>query len=165
MTPAQLADADARFRRGERVWLAWCHHAIPVEIATEPPSVRIAYIVENKPSHEIPLRLRAMQVIDEALLPVDVVEARKAYDEARKAYDEARKAYDEAGKAYGKAWNACDEARNAYDEAWNACDEARNAYDEAVKKNHPQLLALVQRLYPDIPCDERGLRFEEETPQ
>ena len=73
------------------------HHDTLFERTTEPISNRIAYIKKNKPSFEVPTRLRllkpiknvrALKRIDEAIAP-----AWKAYYEAiasaRKAYDEA----------------------------------------------------------------------------
>jgi len=67
---------------------AWhIHHMVLVEPMTEPIENRIAFIRTNKPKHEVATRLRLLKPV-QGVLPVAVVEARKAYVEARKAYDE-----------------------------------------------------------------------------
>ena len=104
------------------------HHDRLAEFLTEEPETRIQYIKENKPSAEVPTRLKWFTPVRNQRGP-----EWKAYSKAWRACQKARKAYDEAAKAYVEAWKAYLEARKASDEAWPASDEAWGFYDEAWK--------------------------------
>ena len=80
---------------------------------------RVDFIRRNKETTEQETRLRLFQPV-KGVLPQEVIEAGRAYDEAWRAYIEAEKAYIEAGRAYDEAWQACDEALRKNREAIEA---------------------------------------------
>jgi len=124
------------------------HHKVLVEPLTEPIENRIAFIKENKPKHEVELRLRLMKPV-KGKLPEAVVEAAEAYDRAEEAYDKA-------GKVYNKAWKALDEtvsgeAREAYKKGREARDKAWKAYLKVVSDHAEEIEALHAKECPDCP--------------
>jgi hypothetical protein len=121
-------------------WYWHIHHDILCEPLIGMIKDRIHCINTEKPECERATRLRLLRPVQHPdRLPIQLVEARKAYDEAWKAYGEAGKAYGEAGKAYG-------EAGKAYDEAWKA-------YGEAGKACAPELERLHREECPGCPWD------------
>ncbi len=147
-------------------WYTHCHHSGEwFEMLNEPEEVRVAHIKEHKPADEIETRLRLFKPLKGAL-PVEVTDARKAYDDvlsrradAWKAYDDAwrayadaRKAYDDARKAYADARKAYDDAWTAWDDAWKAWDDARKAWDDVLSRHADELNALhLAECGPDCP--------------
>jgi hypothetical protein len=113
------------------------HHNVLVEALTEPLKNRIDYIKKHKPKDEISLRLKRIKRV-KGKLPIQFVEAYKAWHEADKALDEAYKAWDEADTAW-------DETDTAYVEADKALDEADKACVEAYKVCLPQLFKLHKK--------------------
>ena len=87
------------------------HHEQLVEQTTEPIEHRIRFIIDNKPQHEVALRLRLMRPVKDAAA---IASARKAYDAATASARKADAATASARKAYAAAIAS---ARKAYDAA------------------------------------------------
>ena len=77
------------------------HHNVLLEYLTEPFKNRVKYIKENKPFHEVELRLRLFKKVKGVLPPISA-EWKKAYAERQKAYAEWQKACAEWQKKYKK---------------------------------------------------------------
>ena len=161
------------------------HHDVLFE-ASEDIMERVDFIREHKPKDEVKTRLHCLVYLPPERLPINLVEAQKAYDEAEKAYDEAgkayvearkaydearkafveaRKAYDEARKAYVEAQKAYDEAGKAYNEAGKAYNEARKAYIKVRKASYEAVEDLIKELVPDCPWDGKKLDFTKADPK
>ncbi len=112
------------------------HHDVLFE-ASEDIMERVDFIREHKPKDEVKTRLHCLVYLPPERLPINLVEAGKAYVEAEKAYDGARKAYIGARKAY---------------------IEARKARYEAVED-------LIKELVPDCPWDGKKLDFTKADPK
>ena len=131
MTPEQYVEEIMT-----KTQFAWhCHHEVLVEPLTEPFSVRVKYIKENKPEHEQEIRLRLFKKV-KGKLPSAVVKAWVAYDKAWVAYDKASAAYDKAGAAYVKA---------------------RAAFVKALADNMPAILELHAKECPNCPWDGKTI--------
>lgn len=104
----------------------------PVEFLTEPLINRVRFVLDNKPPHELAVRLAAMRPVL-GKLPA----------------------------AYDTAWAAYDTAWAAVDTAWAPYDTARAAYDTARAAYAPSLIAQWDEEYPDHPkwTVEAGLTF------
>ena len=129
----------------------WCwliHHRVIVERSTEPLARRVDFVRTFKPRNEVPIRLKWMRPV-KGKLPIEVVEAEKAFREAEKACTGTyRKIYEEAGKAYG--------------EVGKAYGEAEKAYEETIERNRPEIEKLHREECPGCPWDwDQGTLFPE----
>lgn len=102
------------------------HHKTLYERTTEPIANRIAYIKENKPSFEVPTRLRLLK-------PVKNVRALKRIEQAIAT---AQKAYNEA---IAPAWKAYNEA----------IATAQKALEELHKQECPNCPWDGQTIFPN----------------
>lgn len=113
---------------------------------------RVAYIKENKPSDEIPLRLRLFQIVPEKKIPG---RDSQAYVVALQATEQAAwQAWQtwQTRQAWGQAWQ---EAWKAYVVAWQ---EAWQAWQQAyLAKFHAELEALHKEICPDCPWDGKTI--------
>ena len=114
------------------------HHDTLMEVSDNIEE-RIKYINEEKPKNEVELRLRLLKEV-KGELPIELVEAGKAWDKARKVWNEAGKVYNEAlevwvktGEVWNKAWKVYRKARKVYDEAVEVWNKAWKVYDKVVE--------------------------------
>jgi tetratricopeptide (TPR) repeat protein len=146
---------------GPPVWAWWVHHDTLAEPLRGPIVERVDWIINHKPAHEIPTRLKWLYpVLSE--VPPAIVEASAALDKARAAYDKASAAYERAWDAPGKARAVYDKARAALDKAWAAYNKARAAYEKALAAYGKDLTALLERELPGCPWDGTFLVFEDD---
>jgi len=104
-----------------------CHHDKLCEYVYDYDE-RVEYIKNNKPKHEIEIRLKLFQKI-KGKLPRELEDK-----EIRQKCEEARQKYEKAGQKCKEAWQKCKEARQKYEEAWQKYEEARQKYEEAWQK-------------------------------
>ena len=109
---------------------AWhVHHTILLESLTEPMSDRVAYIRDNKPAHEVDIRLALMKKV-KGPLPSTLQKAYAAWQKAR------------------AAWLKADPARQKALVAWQ---KARAAWQKAIDDSMPAIDALHAKECPDCP--------------
>ena len=107
---------------------------------------RIAHIKNNKPSNEIPLRLKLMQKVkNPSKLPREWKEAFQKWEEAFQKWEEA----------YQKWREADQKRRNAY-QKWREADQKRGetAADQKLKL---QIEALHKIEHPDCPWNGESI--------
>jgi len=89
-----------------------CHHDTLCEYVYDYDE-RVNYIKEQKPKHEVEIRLKLFKKI-KGKLPRELDEARQKLDEAWQKWKEAEQKLDEAWQKYEKAWQKLEEARQKY---------------------------------------------------
>lgn len=100
-----------------------CHHRELLEYCYDYQN-RVYHIKNYKPKHERKIRLKLFKIIDEKLLPKEVVKTWNAYHEARAACN--------------KAWGA--------NTATRIRNKAEEAYREAIENNMPAIIALHKKV-------------------
>jgi len=133
---------------------AWhVHHNVLVEPLTEPIEDRIAYIKDEKPPKEVPLRLKLLKVV-KGKLPEKFVEVWKTYDKVRKAWSKTYKTYVDVSMM------ACGEVGNTYVEVLEKLEklkkdyiEVENAWVDALKVYKKEISALHEKECPECPWD------------
>ena len=135
------------------------HHTRLLETLTEPIENRTAYIKANKPTEEIPTRLRLMKPV-RGKLPDTLTKAAVAYSKVWVTHRKARVTRDKTWVALNKAWVAYDKAWAAYAKAQAAFYRARVALNKAgvaINKTEatyqPEIEALHLLECPDCPWD------------
>ena len=96
-------------------WFRFLHHDQPIEWSGDVEK-RLANITAAKPPHEQSGRIAMIRRVPDERVPLELVEARRVYDEAGRAYTEAgRSCYSDNGLALARSlgpfplnveWNA-----------------------------------------------------------
>jgi len=98
----ELEDCRKRFEGvgvGALVWC--CHHSIELEMLTELPEARIAYIMREKSVDERARRLYEFAPV-RGELPVQVIKARAEWDKALAEREKTRAEWDKAAAEWNK---------------------------------------------------------------
>ena len=117
---------------------------------------RVEYIKINKPSDEVPLRLKLFQLVPKDRIPGRESPEWIAFVKAGEARAKAGEVYAKAGEAYPKASIAdYDKAWEAYDKAWEAFVKTGEAFyktwEAYYNKRQGELEQLHTELFPDCP--------------
>jgi len=179
----ELEDCRKRFEGvgvGALVWC--CHHSIELEMLTELPEARIAYIMREKSVDErarrlhefAPLRgeLHAQVIKARAELNKASAEYYKASAEyykasaelnkARAEYDKARAEYDKARAELNKAAAEWDKVCAGWDKARAEWDKARAEWSHACAEHDEEISELHRAEVPDTAWNGASIFSEEE---
>lgn len=135
----------------------WCwhfHHDRLVEVATEPIRRRRAYIRSQKPSSEVPIRLRLLRPV-RGKLPAALTKAWDAYVRATDAAHQTWVAYLTAKNE--EPWDTFIAARSAHTTTRDASIAAHEAYEKALRRSTGKIETLHRLECPNCPWDGRSI--------
>ena len=112
---------------------------------------RMAYIKDNKPPNEIPLRLKLMQKVKSpSKLP-------REWKEAYQKWVEAYQKWEEACQKWVEAYQKREEAYQKWEEAVQKRWEAEQDRWEAEQKYEPEIEALHKIEHPNCPWNGESI--------
>lgn len=126
----ELADCRAAFAAAKVLGHAWCcHHRVRTEALSDPPEVRIQYILNSKPRYEHAIRLRNFRPVRVSPF-LHYLQARVDYERQRMECERAQAACDLAwvnyreniaewkGPKHHQLWTNYHQIRAVYERAW-----------------------------------------------
>jgi tetratricopeptide (TPR) repeat protein len=140
MTEIKLAAQRCRkaWKAAPQAKFAWCcHHAVELELLSQPAENRIAYILSDKPEKEQAVRLNNFRPVLSALPKainkawIDYEKARVNHNKAQDDYHKARVNYNKAQDDYHKAWIDYEKARINFNKARINFNKAQDGYENA----------------------------------
>jgi len=165
----ELEDCRKRFEGvgvGALVWC--CHHSIELEMLTELPEARIAYIMREKSVDERARRLHEFAPV-RGELPAQVIKARAEWNKALAKREKTRAEWYKAAAELFKATAELNETRaewNKADAEWEKTRaeyvKARAKYDKALAEHAEEISELHWAEVPDTSWNGASIFSEED---
>ena len=137
-----------------------CHHDRLVEFVTNYDE-RVAYIKQEKPPAERPLRLRLFQMVPPERLSAGLAEA---VNESTRLREESDRLRAEGNRLWEEGHRLWAEASRLWTESTRLWAESTRLGVENIAQHMPELLALHAELCPECPWNGQTIFGREENP-
>ena len=137
-----------------------CHHDRLVEFVTNYDE-RVAYIKQEKPPAERPLRLRLFQMVPPERLSAGLAEA---VNESTRLREESDRLRAEGNRLWEEGHRLWAESTRLWTESTRLWAESTRLGVENIAQHMPELLALHAELCPECPWNGQTIFGREENP-